>query len=81
MVSQYLSVYGLEASALTFSMTFSYFYLSLISEIQEELKREIPWLYHRGSWFTKNEAMELKKRVNKRFWEHVKRKLAVLVNH
>lgn len=77
MVQHYLSVYSLEVSALTFSMVFSYLYLTLISQIQKELKREIPRLYHKGFWFTKAEAREMKKRVNKRFWSHITEKLSL----
>lgn len=77
LLHQYLSVYGIEASVLSFSMAFSYFYLTLISEVEEELKREIPWLHNRGPWFTKGEARKVKKKANRRFWIHVRKKLEI----
>lgn len=77
MLLQYLSAFGMEASALTFSLFFSYFYLTLISDIEESFKREIPHLHQDGFWWTRGEAEEMKRRINKDFWSHTLGKIRV----
>ncbi|MFP4116847.1 MAG: hypothetical protein ACLFQ8_02790 [Candidatus Aenigmatarchaeota archaeon] len=56
-------------------MVFIYFYLSLISDVEEELKREVPDPYHGNFWFTRTEAREIKDRVNERFWSSIRKNL------
>ncbi|GEM_PF-4810044 len=77
MLLQYLSAFGVEATFLSFVGFFSYLYLSLIWEIEEKFQREIPRLHHDGFWWTRGEAEEMKRRVNRDFWPHVRTKIGL----